>query len=124
MKSNPYEVHAFVCLAGKTCPGQGAEAVWTALRTRVDELGLKHRVRVNKSGCLSQCGHGPMVCVYPAGVWYAGVGPDDVEPIVAHLRGGPVHAARLYRPAGPGANKVPLAPAPPQPPPPHADASP
>ena len=46
----------------------------------------------------------------------AGVGPGDVEPIVAHLRGGPVHAPRVYRPEKPGANKVPLAPAPPEPP--------
>jgi len=116
VKSSPYDVHAFVCLGGKTCPGQGSEAVWAALKARIGEMGLKDRVRVNKSGCLSQCGHGPMICVYPEGAWYAGVGPDDVEPIAAHLAGGAAHAARLYAPAGPGANKVPPAPAPPHPP--------
>ena len=110
MKSNPYDVHAFVCIAGKTCPGQGGETVWAALKARIAELGLGESVRVNKAGCFSQCGHGPMVCVYPENVWYAGVGPDDVEPIVAHLRGGPAHAARLYAPAGPGANKAPAPP--------------
>jgi (2Fe-2S) ferredoxin len=46
-----------------------------------------------------------MVCVYPEGVWYAGVGPDDLDAIADHLAGGPPHAPRLYRPAHPGANK-------------------
>jgi (2Fe-2S) ferredoxin len=102
----PYEVHAFVCLGGKTCPTQGSEAIWAALKAGVAERGLDDRVRVNKSGCLSQCGHGPMICVYPEGVWYGGVTPEDVAPIVAHLAGGPPHARRLYTPARPGSNKV------------------
>ena len=104
--SAPYEVHAFVCLNGKTCPGQGAESIWRALRERIAMAGLKDRVRVNKAGCFSQCGHGPMICVYPGAVWYAGVTEDDLDAIAAHLAGGPVHAARIYRPAGPGANKI------------------
>lgn len=107
MTSNPYRIHAFVCLGGKSCPAQGSEAVWEALKSRVREAGLAQEIRVNKAGCMSQCGHGPMVCVYPEGVWYAGVRPEDVEAILAHLRGGPVHAARLYRPEKPGENKLP-----------------
>jgi len=107
MRSNPYRTHAFVCLGGKSCPAQGSEAIWEALKSRVRELGLAGEIRINKAGCMSQCGHGPMVCVYPADVWYAGVGPADVEPIVAHLRGGAPHAPRIYRPERPGENKVP-----------------
>lgn len=104
--SNPYEVHAFVCLGGRTCPTQGAEEVWRALKARVTERGLKQRIRINKAGCMSQCGHGPMLCVYPENVWYAGVEPGDADSIVDHLAGGPVARHRLYTPAGPGANKV------------------
>jgi (2Fe-2S) ferredoxin len=99
-------VHVFVCLGGKTCPGQGAEAIWTALKAGVADRGLDDRIRVNKAGCMSQCGHGPMICVYPEGVWYCGVTPADVGPILAHLAGGPPHAPRIYVPAHPGANKV------------------
>lgn len=43
---------------------------------------MKDRVRVNNSGCLDQCGNGPMIVVYPEGVWYAGVKVEDVEAIV------------------------------------------
>ena len=35
-------------------------------------------VRVNKAGCFSQCGHGPMIVVYPENVWYAGVQESDL----------------------------------------------
>ncbi len=106
--SNPYSVHAFVCLGGKTCPVQGSEAIWTELKARVREKGRADRIRINKSGCLSQCGHGPMVCVYPEGVWYCGVQAADVDAILAHLAGGPVHEPRRYTPPGPGSNKIPL----------------
>ena len=106
MDSNPYEIHAFVCLGGKTCPTQGSDEVWLALRDRIRDEGLKDRIRVSKSGCVGQCGHGPMACVYPDDVWYAGLGEEDVEPLIAHLRDGTIHEAKLYRPVGPGNNKV------------------
>ena len=104
--SGPYEAHAFVCLGGKTCPGQGGEAIFVGLKERIAERGLKDRVRINKAGCMSQCGHGPMVCVYPADVWYAGVQPDDLDAIADHLEGGAVVEDRRYTPPQPGANKV------------------
>ena len=106
--SNPYRVHALVCLGGKSCPAQGSEAIWFELKRRVLEAGLENEVRVTKSGCMGQCGHGPMVCVYPEDVWYGGVGPGDVEALLAHLRGGPTLAAKIYAPETPGANKLPL----------------
>ncbi len=104
--NGPYEVHAFVCLGGKSCPSAGSEEVWRALREAVEARGLKQRVRVNKAGCMSQCGHGPMICVYPQNVWYGGVGLADVEAIATHLEGGPPVAQRIYRPKEPGANKT------------------
>ncbi len=49
----------------------------------------KHRVSVNMSGCLAQCGHRPMVAVYPDNVWYAHVRVEDVEELVEnHLVNG------------------------------------
>ena len=106
--SSPYQVHCFVCLGGKSCPVQGSEAVWAALKASVKQRGLQDRIRINKSGCMSQCGNGPMVCTYPQSVWYCGVQPQDVEAILAHLEGGPVLQERVYEPAAPGSNKVPI----------------
>jgi len=104
--NGPYERHAFVCLGGKSCPALGSEAVFAALKAKVADASLRDRVRVNKAGCMSQCGNGPMVCLYPDNVWYAGVRPEDADAIFAHLCGGPPHGPRLYRPAKPGSNQI------------------
>ena len=42
--------------------------------------------RITRTSCLGRCGEGPMVAVYPDGVWYGGVEDDDAEDIVSsHL---------------------------------------
>ena len=103
-----YERHVFVCTSGDTCPGQGdTEGFVKALRAGVQKAGLKDEVRINKAGCFSQCGHGPMVVVYPENVWYAGVKEGDLEELLtSHIVGGkPVERLR-YSPGKPGANKI------------------
>jgi (2Fe-2S) ferredoxin len=104
-----YERHVFVCTAGEWCPAVDGDAlgVQAALKTEVEAAGLTGRVRVNRSGCFSQCGNGPMVVVYPEGVWYAAVSPADAPEIVArHLVAGePVERLR-FSPASPGPHKL------------------
>jgi len=81
-----FKKHVFVCVSGKTCPGQGSEEVLQTLRQEISELGLKKQIRINKAGCFDQCGNGPMVVVYPEAVWYAHVKPSDCREIVhSHL---------------------------------------
>jgi (2Fe-2S) ferredoxin len=104
-----WEKHVFVCTSGKYCPevdGDGL-GVHARLKQMVAAARLNTSVRVNHSGCLDQCGHGPMVVVYPENVWYWGVQPRDVDAIVReHLEGGrPVERLR-YR-NHPGKNKLP-----------------
>ncbi len=100
-----YRHHVFVCTSGKECPGQGAERVHEVLKDGVRAAGLKRLVRVNHAGCMNQCGHGPMVVVYPGDVWYARVDVVGAERILReHLIGGtPVDAYRHVAP--PGDNK-------------------
>jgi len=103
-----YARHVFVCTSGDTCPGQGdTEAFVKTLRAGAQKAGLKDEVRINKAGCFSQCGHGPMVVVYPENVWYAGVQEGDLEELLtSHIIGGkPVERLR-YDPGKPGANKT------------------
>lgn len=83
-----YKKHVFICTSGKTCPLEGAEEVLSAFRKEISERGLKKEIRINKSGCLDQCGNGPMAVVYPEQCWYAHLKPEDAQEIVEqHLIG-------------------------------------
>mgnify|MGYP000980371526 CR=1 FL=1 len=43
-------------------------------------------VRAQKAGCLDICEAGPSVVIYPEGIWYGKVKPEDVQEIVqSHL---------------------------------------
>ncbi len=101
-----YKYHVFVCTTGKTCPTQGSAGVHAALKKGVASAGLRGRVRVNHAGCMNQCGHGPMVVVYPAETWYACVDVVGAERIVREhlIAGRPVEAYRYVAP--PGDNKL------------------
>jgi len=103
-----YDRHVFVCTSGETCPTQGdTEKYVKILRAGMQKANRQGDVRINKAGCFSQCGHGPMIVVYPEDVWYAGVQESDLEEILtSHILGGsPVERLR-YAPGRPGANKI------------------
>ena len=60
-------------------------------KARVKELGLagKGQLRINQAGCLDRCEEGPVLVVYPEGVWYTYVDQDDVDEIIdQHLVNG------------------------------------
>lgn len=101
-----FEYHVFVCTHGPYCCFDGdTDAIFKQLKKGAAEAGCGDRVRVNRAGCFNQCGHGPMVVVYPQEVWYAGVQLSDVPEIVReHLQQGrPVERLRFQAP--PGSNK-------------------
>lgn len=108
-RTNPFEKHVFVCTSGDYCPQLDGNSgdVHKQMKDLVAKAGLKGTVRVNKSGCLDQCGHGPTAVVYPEGVWYSHLKVEDVAAIVdEHLAGGrPVERLR-YHPPKAGANKM------------------
>jgi (2Fe-2S) ferredoxin len=103
-----YQRHVFVCTSGDDCPVRGdVERMVKTLRTAVAQAGKHVDVRINKAGCFSQCGHGPMVVVYPENVWYAGVQESDLDEIMtSHILGGIPVRRLVYDPGVPGANKV------------------
>ena len=76
--------HVAVC-TNQTCAKMGSPAVLERLRQEVRDS--EHAdARITRSSCLGRCGDGPMVAVYPDGIWYGDVADDDAERIVAdHL---------------------------------------
>ena len=60
------------------------------MKKKISELGLK-RIRVNQSGCLDKCELGPIMVIYPQGVWYSFKSIQDVDEIInTHLLKGKI----------------------------------
>lgn len=105
----PYALHFFVCTDGPDCPVDGtAGDVCTVLKKEVKARGLQEQVRVNRSGCLGQCGHGPVMAVYPDNAWYVHLDVEKaMEVMEAHLQRRPEQVHHLRYRLGPGGQKAP-----------------
>ncbi|WP_225334381.1 CbiX/SirB N-terminal domain-containing protein [Halomicrobium urmianum] len=78
------EKHVAVC-TNQTCAADGSPAVLERLRQAARDSD-DCDARITRSSCLGRCGDGPMVAVYPDGVWYGGVESDNADRIVSsHL---------------------------------------
>jgi (2Fe-2S) ferredoxin/SAM-dependent methyltransferase len=90
----PFHFHLFVCTQHKpegvpSCPASGSFAVLDKLDREIQARGLISDVQLTTCGCMGLCDEGPVMVVYPAGVWYRHVQPGDVPEIVGtHLRDG------------------------------------
>ena len=90
----PFQYHILVCTQEKpegvkSCSAACAGDVLAALHRELEMQGVGGEIQVTTCGCLGLCDEGPMVIVYPDGVWYRGVKASDAPEIVAsHLRCG------------------------------------
>ncbi|MCL6581440.1 MAG: NAD(P)H-dependent oxidoreductase subunit E, partial [Firmicutes bacterium] len=88
--------HVLVC-AGAGCVSSGCKAVEEALVQSVKNLGLADEVRIVETGCMGPCDMGPVIVVYPEGVFYRKVKPEDAAVIAEeHLLKGRVVTRLLY----------------------------
>ena len=96
--------HIFICCNQRpeghprgSCDPSGEGNLQKIFKKKLAEAGVRAEVRANKSGCLDQCEHGPMVVVYPEAVWYGFVDAADVDEIVtSHIVNGcPVERLQL-----------------------------
>jgi (2Fe-2S) ferredoxin len=98
--------HLFVCTNGRSagkpaCGPRGGDALVTAVQRELLARGATD-VFVTPCGCLGPCFDGPNAVVYPEGVWYAELAPEDAPALAGHLIDGTVIAAKVSeRPGAP-----------------------
>lgn len=100
-----YRIHAFICTNQRpeghprgSCARKGSEALRDYLKARGKELGIAG-LRVNSAGCLDRCELGPVMVIYPEGVWYSFRTHEDIDEIMeTHLRQGKRVERLMLRP--------------------------
>ncbi|MDR3333189.1 MAG: NADH-quinone oxidoreductase subunit NuoF [Synergistaceae bacterium] len=89
--------HVLVC-GGTGCSSSGSKLIIPELREKLRRFGMEDEVKVVETGCHGLCEMGPLVIVYPEGVFYVRVHPKDVDDIVeTHLLKGSVVERLLFR---------------------------
>ncbi len=93
-----FKVHVFACFQQRppghprgSCQTAGGGPLWDRLSAKIEGLG-NPEISMTATGCLGFCRAGPLMVVYPAGIWYRPQTTDDIDEIVkSHfVEGNPV----------------------------------
>lgn len=92
-----YRSHVLVC-GGTGCTSSGAQELIEELNKEIEHLHLSNEIKVVQTGCLGLCERGPNVVIYPEGVYYCHVKPEDAKDIAEeHLLKGRIVERLLYK---------------------------
>ncbi|SKB82883.1 (2Fe-2S) ferredoxin domain-containing protein [Daejeonella lutea] len=88
-----YKKHIFICTnqrpegARVSCGEEHGSALTAEFKKLMKEKGLTVGMRAQRTGCCELCEYGPIVVVYPEGVFYGKVQLSDVNEIISeHLQ--------------------------------------
>lgn len=70
--------------AGSACHATGSGKVANAILAELESHGLKDQVDFRRTGCHGFCEQGPIVVIYPEGICYLKVKPEDICEIISH----------------------------------------
>lgn len=93
-----YRAHVMVC-TGSICNLNRSFYVKEALQKEINKRGLGNEILLVPVGCFGYCAEGPIVLVYPEGIFYHQVAEADVPQLVEeHLLKGRVLKRLVYTP--------------------------
>ena len=100
MAQRAFRSHILMC-AGTACVSCGTFKVRERLQKELKERGLEEEVRVVITGCNGFCAEGPIMVVYPEGIFYKKLTPEDIPFLVEEhfLKGRPVEKFLYTGPA-------------------------
>ncbi|MCO6449954.1 MAG: (2Fe-2S) ferredoxin domain-containing protein [Caldilineales bacterium] len=98
----PYSRHVFFCVGQHCDPDGRAGALYQRLLPMLGEFGQydnPDRIKRGVTACLGVCYGGPLMVVYPEGIWYHNLDEYKLARIVEeHLKGGqPVEEYIFHR---------------------------
>jgi len=76
-----YRANVLIC-GGTGCTSSESLEVIRAMTGELSRRGLEKEVRVVQTGCRGFCAMGPVMMIYPEGIFYCQVQPRDVQTIV------------------------------------------
>ena len=89
--------HILLCYGG-ACISSGGESVKETMEKAIAKAGLQKEVDIITTGCMGTCELGPVMVIYPEGIFYQKVRPEDAEEIVReHLLKGRVVKRLFYK---------------------------
>ncbi len=78
---------------GSGCVSAGSLKVKEKMVEQLAKHGLTSEINIIETGCMGPCDYGPVMMVYPEGVFYKKVTPEDVPELVEEhfVKGRPLH---------------------------------
>ncbi|MCS4292981.1 (2Fe-2S) ferredoxin [Comamonas sp. BIGb0152] len=94
-----HQRHVLWCM-GPRCVAKGAAALWPRLSQAVQASPpLKQQLMLLQTSCQYPCNQGPLMIIYPEGVWYGMLDADSLVPVLkSHIEGGEACAAHRVHP--------------------------
>jgi NADH:ubiquinone oxidoreductase subunit F (NADH-binding)/(2Fe-2S) ferredoxin/NAD-dependent dihydropyrimidine dehydrogenase PreA subunit len=98
MSASPFYRMQFMMCAGTGCMASGSLEVRDALEKELAKRNLQDEVQIIMTGCNGFCAMGPLVVVYPEGIFYNQVKPEHAPLIVEeHVLKGRIVEKLLFK---------------------------
>ena len=79
-KRAPAKRYITLCF-GSACHASGSKQVAESIEEEIKKQGLSDEVEIRKTGCHGFCERGPIVVIYPEGICYLQIKPEDIPEI-------------------------------------------